>query len=264
MVVAAGGDEQAEPVRQIQHDLLLSRRKGGVVALQPHKPRRPKAFHPCGDLLLRQLLRPVRQYPVGQHRNAARAQNGVYGLLRRKARLAAVIALKRLEPLILRAHIPLFQHHGHKVRPAGVFQRQQLRALLVGEGEAVFFLQIAKSVLHFQNAAVVGKGHRLPNGRLAPVEAVAQHVVFPPPVLAGELHAPDKRRIPLPQQRPHGGASLGGVVIRQGKEVKPRLAHAAQKRLGRVRAVGIYGVHVQIRFFIGALFHKRRHLSSVL
>ena len=109
----------------------------------------------------------------------------------------------------------------------------------------------------------MGEVHRLPDGRFFRVEAVPQHMVFAPVIPAGELDPLQKRRIAGPQQPPHGGAALGGVVIRQGKDIKARRPYIAQEGSRRVRAVGIQGVHVQIRPCKGVRLHKFSSVSFV-
>ena len=103
---------------------------------------------------------------------------------------------------------------------------------------------------------MVGIGHRLPDGRPVRVEAVAQHMVLAPPIPAGELHPADKRRVPGPQQSSYGGTALGGVMVGEGEQVQPGGADVLQQALRGVRPVGIYGVHVQIRFLKADSFHN--------
>ncbi len=111
---------------------------------------------------------------------------------------------------------------------------------------------------------MVGIGHRLPDGGLVRIEAVPQHMVLAPPVPAGELHPADKHRIPGPQQSPYGGAALGGVVVGEGEQVQPGGAHILQQALRGVRPVGIYGVHMQIRFLKAEPLHGRGALPSYI
>ena len=103
---------------------------------------------------------------------------------------------------------------------------------------------------------MVGKVRRCPDGGLFRIKAIAQHMVLSLSILTGELDALHKGRIPGLQQGPHGGAALGGIVVRQGENVQPGRPNSLQKSPGRICTVGIHAMHMQVRAVKGCLLHR--------
>ena len=86
------------------------------------------------------------------------------------------------------------------------------------------------------------------------VEAVAEDVVLPFPVPAGEFHAGQKGRVLRTPEPEDLLTALQGVVIRQGKEPQTGLPGKGQEGLGRIGPVGDRAVQMEVELHNGSPF----------
>ena len=187
---------------------------------------------------------------MGQHRDAAAGQNAADGLLRAQILVLQMeLVDELLDGLVLVPGVAVLHHEVADVGLARVVQGQQLLQLFLGKVEAEAVPQKGKPCLHLLHADPVTVVDDLTDGGRCRVVAVAQDVVLPLRIPAGEFHPGDEAGVALPQQLDHLEAALAGVMVRQGKELQPRLPDAVQQLRGCVAAVGDGAVHMQVDFF---------------
>ena len=186
---------------------------------------------------------------MGQHGDASGGQDAGDGLLRADKIVGERELVDKLpDGLLLALGIAQFHHQIADVRLARIVPGQEAAPLLFRKDEAELPLQKGKPGMDLFQAQAVADPHQAEDGRRLGIVAVAQDVVLPLPVPAGELHARQKQRISRLQQLPQRRAALDGVVVRQRKEAQPGAPDRRQELRRAVAAVGNGAVHMQVDF----------------